>query len=96
MEPDKYTDFIKSLQSLLLTTIGIFGPFWSVVIVIFISTGVFIWKKYNHTRKDRFHQMVIDEKDKTIKRMKEENRMMRIVEFKRLGWDKEEIDKYVV
>ena len=95
MNADEITKLVNAIRELIVTIVGIFGPVWTIIIVILIGISVFLWRRYNEKRKDTQYKMVIDEKDKTIARMQQENRTMRVAELKRLGWSNEEIDKYV-
>lgn len=95
MNADEITKLINAIRELIVTIVGIFGPIWTVIIATIVTTVVFLWRRYNEKRKDRQYKMVIEEKDRTIMRMQNENRTMRVAELKRQGWSDEEIDKYI-
>jgi len=86
---------ITAINSLITTLVSIFGIGWTLIIIFATAVGTYFWKWYNNKRKQRYMDKLIEEKDKTIERMADEIRLMRIDFFKRNGWTDDDIDKYV-
>jgi hypothetical protein len=91
------TDFIKALTQLwnsLIGTLGVKGTLAVAVLIVVASAAV---KRYNDVRKDRDANAALDEKEKSIQRLAEENRMWRALFLKdKCGMSPEEISRIVL
>lgn len=88
----KLIEAITNLVQVLLDAFGI----WGTLLLILVTTIIcFIWRVYQNRRRDRKADLLIKEKDRTIQRMRDENKLLRIVELKRLGWTDQDIQTYV-
>ena len=86
---------IDSVNHLLTTLVALLGKGWTIFFIFAIPVGTYFWKRYNNNQKDAVFKKLIQEKDDTISRMKDEVKIYRIHIFKERGWSEDEIDKYI-
>ncbi len=86
---------IEAINKLIATLINAFGAPFTIFLIFAVPIVTYLWKRYNSSKKEKVYDKLIDEKDETIKRMKEEVKMYRIHFFKENGWTEEDVDKYI-
>jgi hypothetical protein len=89
----KVIDAIRQFFQLLLDR---YGPIGTLLIVGAFVLLTIVARIYGDRRKDRYIDALLDEKDKTIQRLAEQERNYRIHLFKQYGWADEEIDRFVM
>ncbi len=91
------TEFINALVRLwntLITSLGVAGTLGVALFIVIASAGI---KRYNDVRRDRDAKEALDEKEKSIQRLNEENRMWRALFLKdKCGMSAEEINRLVL
>src|SRR5215211_7251011 len=91
------TEFLDALRNLIQSLVNIFGIWGTIGIIaalVVISGG---WKLYNIWRKDKEVNLALQEKDRTIQRLAEQERNLRILFFKeKAGWSDEQVDRFVL
>lgn len=90
-------ELIKALDNFVQTLVASFGPGGTIAIffgLILISIG---WRVYNDRRKDGEHREVMEEKERTIQRLSNMNRELRVAVFKEVhGWTDDELERFIV
>lgn len=92
---DKATKLINAITNLISTLVEAFGAKGCIIILAITAIATVIWKIYIHRRKDAAYKALIAEKDRTISRMQDENKVYRIAELKQRGWSDADIKKYI-
>lgn len=92
-----YAEVINALNNLVKSLVAVFGAWGTIglIAVILVITGG--WKIWNIKRKDREIDLVLEEKDRTIQRLAEQERNYRILFFKeKFGWTDEQVLQFVM
>jgi hypothetical protein len=92
---DKASKLIDSITGLITALVDLFGTGGTIAMIIITALAVLGWKLYVNSRKDAAFKKLIEEKDRTIERMKDEVKLYRISFFKKEGWSDAEIEKFV-
>jgi hypothetical protein len=91
------TEFLDALRNLIQSLVNIFGTWGTIGIIVglvVISGG---WKIYNIWRKDKEVNLALQEKDRTIQRLAEQERNLRVLFFKeKCGWTDEQVDRFIM
>jgi len=90
-------DIINALNNLIQSLVAVFGARGTIAILVVIIAGTTWWKIWNIRRKDREINLVLEEKDRTIQRLAEQERNYRILFFKeKFGWTDEQVLQFVM
>jgi sensor domain CHASE-containing protein len=88
---------LQSLTQLIDTLIESYEPWGTVGIFLGVVVISGLWKWYNDSRSDKRVEQLLQEKDKTIQRLAEQERNMRILFLQRMGGlSDEQIDAFVM
>jgi uncharacterized membrane protein (DUF106 family) len=87
---------LEALNKLLQTCIQFFGVNFTVFLIFAIPIGFFLYKIYTDWVKRNEINATIKAKDETIQVLAEQNRQLRVIELKHLGWSDEAIDRVVM
>lgn len=97
MEPEELPDLLVAVQELLDFLITSFGPWPTVILVVVVISAAFGFRLYNDKRRDREIDMLIAEKDRTIQRIAESERMYRALFLRQqTDWSDEQIERFVM
>jgi len=95
--PDDLPGVIEAFRKLLEVLIANYGTWGTLGIFAFIILASFGWKFYNNYRKDKEVNLALQEKDRTIQRLAEQERNFRILFFKeKAGWTDEQVERFVL
>lgn len=89
-------EVIKAISALLQLLINAFGPLGSLGIVALAYVAVVGGRIYNDLRKDKEVNMVVAEKERTIQRMANIERDLRVQLLKERGWPSGDIERLVI
>lgn len=74
-----------------------FGTWGTVLIALGVVLLLFGWRRYNDYQRDKRTDELIKEKDKTIQRLAEQERNLRVVLFKHVtGWSDEQLNMFIM
>jgi len=91
------TEFVKAFTALWNTLIGTLGVAGTLAVAVLLVIASGALKRYNDRRKDRDANAALDEKERSIQRLAEENRMWRALFLKdKCGLSPEEVDRIVL
>jgi len=97
LAPSDWTDLINAVSHLLEVLVGIFGRTGTVLLLLGVAVGSIIYRRWREHRKAQTTRALIDEKERTIQRLSEENRNYRIVFLQKIaGWSEDQIDRFVM
>lgn len=95
--PKDLPAIIEAFRKLLEVLIANYGIWGTLGIFAFVILAFFGWKLYNNYRKDKEVNLALQEKDRTIQRLAEQERNFRILFFKeKAGWTDEQVDRFVL
>lgn len=95
--PDDLPGIIDALSRFIQVLIANYGIWGTLGIFGFIFLLFFGWRVYNNYRKDREVNLALQEKDRTIQRLAEQERNYRILFFKeKAGWTDDQVDRFVL
>lgn len=95
--PSEWTDLINALSHLIGVLVGVFGLKLTGLILFLLLVGSVAYRRWREYKKDSGWRAVVEEKERTIQRLAEENRNHRIVILKEVAhWTDDEIDRFVM
>jgi len=90
---DKILEAINKILQTLLTS---FGPGWALLIVFLACVLGFLYKFYGDWVKRNETNHIVRAKDETIQLLAQDNRDLRVILFKYLGWSDEAVKNIVL
>jgi hypothetical protein len=90
-------DIIEALTKLVEVVIRTYGPGPTLAISFLAVAAIAGWRIYQQRRKDKEVHLALQEKDRTIQRLAEQERSLRALLFKQLaGWDDETVERFIL
>lgn len=86
----------EALDKILRTCIEYFGVNLTLFIIFAAPILLFLWRVYTDWVKRNEINATIKAKDETIQVLAEQNRQLRVIELKHLGWNDKAIDAVVM
>lgn len=97
LENQDLSEIIKEIKGLIELLINKFGTWGFIGIFGIIIVLVMAWKWYNIYRKDQEEKSALNEKERSIQRLAQENREYKIIILKeKFKWSDEQIEKYIL
>lgn len=95
-DADNIADIIKAFTRLVEVFVASFGK-WGTLAIFGVALLLAIsWRLYNDYRKDKEVNGIIAEKDRTIRRLADQERHYRILFFQeKAGWTDEQIERFL-
>ena len=87
---------LETLDKLIRTCIEFFGVNWTIFFIFAVPICAFLWKLYTDYVKRHEINETIKAKDETIQVLAEQNRQLRVIELKHLGWSDKAIESVVM
>ena len=85
---------IIQLIEVLIKHFGTLGTIGILVFVLLISIG---WRLYNDKKNREESEALLEEKDRTIQRLAEQERSYRALFFKKFaGWEEKDIERFIL
>jgi hypothetical protein len=95
--PTEWVDLLNAASHFLEVLVSIFGRQITGLILLFLFIFSIAYKRYKIHQNEKSHRAVIEEKERTIQRLAEENRNYRVVILKSVaGWTDDEVDRFVM
>ncbi|MBE7436810.1 MAG: hypothetical protein HS115_00025 [Spirochaetales bacterium] len=90
-------DIINATTGLFNALVGAFGP-WGAVAILVGCTGFLVyWRIRSDRQKDRDRSAALQEKERAIQRLANENREYRILMIKeKYHWTDDQINRYIL
>lgn len=97
MNSEELPEFLEAVNRLLELLIGNFGAWPTVALIVVFIIAAFGFRYYNDRRRDREIDLLIAEKDKTIQRLAESERMYRALFLRQqTDWSDEQIEQFIL
>lgn len=87
---------LEALDKLLRTCLEFFGPNITVLLIIVVPLGLFLWRWYSDRVKRQETRDALDAKEQTIQILADEVRHLRVIHLKNLGWTDEAIEAVIM
>ena len=90
-------DVLNAFSHLIEVFVASFGRIGTVLMFVGMLLVAVAWRLYNDRRKDKEINAAVLEKNRTIRRLAEQERNYRILFFKdKAGWTDEEVERFIV
>lgn len=93
---EQFAKILEQLRRLLEVLIQSFGVRGTLILVIAFVVLSIVYRVYRDRRQDRYIKALLEDKDRQIQRLAEQERNYRIHFFKLSGWTDAEIDQFVM
>src|SRR5262245_15355142 len=95
-DPDP-SAILKEISNLVEVILKNFGALGTVLLALGVVLLLFAWRRYNDYQRDKRTDELIKEKDRTIQRLAEQERNLRVVLFKSVtGWSDEQLNLFIM
>jgi len=96
MKPDDLDSVTKTLWPLLNLMLENYGP-WGTLLIIGVVCGLFVWWRIRQGRgKEQGWKAALEEKERTIQRLANDNRDLRIQLLKERNWTNHDIERLIL
>ena len=96
-DPDGVANLLDAIEKLLNMLVSTFGVWPTLFFILMVPLGIVGWKYFQVWRADKETDKALDEKERTIQRLANENRMWRTLMLKeKYGLSDEQIRLLVV
>lgn len=97
METKDLPGVLEALESLLQVLLSNFGPWGTIALIVFAVLASFALRVYNDRRSDKEIDALIEEKDRTIQRLADSERMYRALFLRQqTDWTDDQIERFIL
>jgi len=97
MDAKDLPEFLRAIEGLLQILLSSFGPWGTIVLITLAVLASFGFRVYNDRRRDKEIDALIEEKDRTIQRLADSERMYRALFLRQqTDWTDDQIERFIM